>query len=258
MKICMAEKKEIKTVPEPAPGPLFIVSMWRAGSSLLYALLNKHGQVALMFEADLLLLRPVFLKPARVCDWAQRWEFWNQTFSRHGLDPTEFGGVLPDFRSAFETVHKEYARRKGAAIWGDKSPNYHDQLVQMAKDFPRARFIIVWRNPVEMIGATLRAAAFGNRYFRKRGMPWRSLLGYRTFKRQCDQLISAGLPCTNCTMKTWSAIPPRSCRTSASFWTFPTTTASAPWRTLTARQFMPAGITTCSGKTPSSCNHAQM
>jgi hypothetical protein len=192
MKICMAEKKEIKTVPEPAPGPLFIVSMWRAGSSLLYALLNKHAQVALMFEADLLLLRPVFLKPARVCDWAQRWEFWNQTFSRHGLDPTEFAGVLPDFRSAFETVHKEYARRKGAAIWGDKSPNYHDQLVQMAKDFPRARFIIVWRNPVEMIGATLRAAASGNRYFRKRGMPWRSLLGYRTFKRQCDQLIFAG------------------------------------------------------------------
>lgn len=177
---------------QPAPGPLFIVSMWRGGSSLLYALLNKHPQVALMFEADLLLLRPVFLKPAGVSDWSERWEFWNQTFSRHGLDPTAFSATQPEFRSVFETVHKEYARRKAAAIWGDKSPNYHDQLVQMAKDFPCARFIIVWRDPVEMIGATVRAAASGSRYFRKRGMPWRSLLGYQTFTRQCAQLISAG------------------------------------------------------------------
>ncbi|MGA2021201.1 MAG: sulfotransferase, partial [Candidatus Sulfotelmatobacter sp.] len=159
---------------------------------MLYALLNKHPQVALMFEADLLLLRPVFLKPARICDWTQRWEFWNQTFSRHGLDPTEFAGVLPEFRSVFETVHQEYARRKNAVIWGDKSPNYHDQLLRMAKDFPHARFIIVWRSPLEMIGATLRAAATGSRYFRKRGMPWRSLLGYRAFKGQCSQIISAG------------------------------------------------------------------
>jgi len=188
----MAKKKEMKTVPRPAPGPLFIVSMWRGGSSLLYALLNKHPQVAVMFEADLLLLRPIFLKPARVCDWTERWEFWNQTFTRHRLDPTAFSHTEPEFRSVFETVHKEYARRKGAAIWGDKSPNYHDQLVRMAKDFPCARFIIVWRDPVEMIGATVRAAASGNRYFRKRGMPWQSLLGYQTFTRQCLQLISAG------------------------------------------------------------------
>jgi hypothetical protein len=182
----------MKTVPQLAPGPLFIVSMWRGGSSLLYALLNKHPQVALMFEADLLLLRPVFLKPAGVRDWSERWEFWNQTFSRHGLDSTAFSATQPEFRSVFETVHKEYARRKAAAIWGDKSPNYHDQLVRMTKDFPRARFIIVWRDPVEMIGATVRAAASGSRYFRKRGMPWRSLLGYRTFTRQCRQIISAG------------------------------------------------------------------
>jgi hypothetical protein len=174
------------------PGPLFIVSMWRGGSSLLYALLNKHPQVALMFEADLLLLRPIFLKPSKICDWTRRWELWNQTFTRHGLDPAEFSGVHPEFRRVFETVHQEYARRKNALIWGDKSPNYHDQLVRMAKDFPTARFIIVWRDPVQTIGATLRAAATGNRFFRKRGMPWRSLLGYRIFKRQCDQIISAG------------------------------------------------------------------
>ena len=155
-------------------------------------LLNKHPQVALMFEADLLLLRPVFLKPSLTNDWSERWELWNQAFSRHGLDLADFASTPPEFRAAFEDVHREYARRKGASIWGDKSPNYHDQLVDMAAAFPSARFIIVWRDPVETIGATLRAAANGSRYFRKRGMPWRSLLGYRISKRQCHQIAAAG------------------------------------------------------------------
>ncbi len=174
------------------PGPLFIVSMWRGGSSLLHVLLNQHPQVALMFEADLLLLRPVFLKPDFQNDWGDRWEVWNQVFSRHGLNPGEFGEVRPQFKSVFEAVHRAYARRKGAVIWGDKSPNYHDQLLAMAEVFPSARFIIVWRDPIDTIGATLRAAATGSRYFRKRGMPWRSLLGYRVFKRQCAKLIASG------------------------------------------------------------------
>jgi hypothetical protein len=166
--------------------------MWRGGSSLLWALLNKHPQVALMYEADLLLLRPVFLKPPFWRDWAARAEFWNRSFSRHGMDHDRFAGDTSAFPEAFEAVHQEYARRKGAAIWGDKSPNYYDRLLQMAKDFPRARFIILWRQPAETIGAAIRAAAGGNSYFGKRGTSLRSLLGSRVLKHQCDALLAAG------------------------------------------------------------------
>src|SRR5581483_8934364 len=97
-----------------APGPLFVVSMWRSGSSLLYALLNKHPQVGLMYEADLMLLRPVFWKHRGSCDWAERWQFWNQAFSRHGLDGAEFAETHVNFRTAYEIVHKEFAAQKGA------------------------------------------------------------------------------------------------------------------------------------------------
>jgi hypothetical protein len=175
-----------------ATGPLFITSMWRGGSSLLHVLLNKHPQVALMFEADLLLLRPVFLKPHSICDWRSRWELWNQTFTRHALDQAGFANVAAEFRSVLEAVHREYARSRGANIWGDKSPNYYDQLVPMAKLFPAARFIIVSRDPAETVAATLRAANAGSRYFRKRGMPGRSLLGYRIFKQQCREIVARG------------------------------------------------------------------
>src|SRR5438067_9961246 len=71
--------------PSQASDPLFVVSMWRSGSSLLYALLNKHPDVGLMYEADLILLRSVFLKPRAFCDWTRRWQSWNQGFKRNGL-----------------------------------------------------------------------------------------------------------------------------------------------------------------------------
>ena len=175
-----------------APGPLFVVSMWRSGSSLLYALLNKHPQVALMYEADLLLLRPVFLKPEPLCDWAERWEFWNEAFQRHGLTAGDAGEGISDFPSAFKAAHQLYAKRRGATIWGDKSPNYYDRLNEMADDFPEARFIIVWRDPGSTANSILRAASLGNSYFSRKGATRCGLLGYDVFKKECDQLLARG------------------------------------------------------------------
>ena len=140
-----------------------------------------------MYEADLLLLRSVFLKPAAFCDWTRRWQFWNQAFSRHGLTPAAFhseGG----FRTAFEAVHQEFARKRGATIWGDKSPNYFDRLQELAETFPAAKFIVMWRDPLGTINSIARAAQSGNSYFSRRGAKLRGLIGYEVFKKQCDWL----------------------------------------------------------------------
>jgi hypothetical protein len=189
-----AESGEASGLRPLAAGPLFVVSMWRSGSSLLYALLNKHPQVNLMYEADLLLLRPVFLKPAGLSDWAERWQFWNGAFERHGLNLQDVPAGISDFRTAFESVHKEYARRKGAVIWGDKSPNYYYCLSAMARAFPDAKFILVWRDPEGTANSILRAAEMGNSYFKKKGAVLRGLLGYRVFKKECDWLVTHGKP----------------------------------------------------------------
>ena len=175
-----------------ASGPLFVVSMWRSGSSLLYALLNKHPEVGLMYEADLMLLRSVFVKPHGQRDWAQRWQFWNEAFTRHGMDAKDFESKGDDFPSAFEEAHVEYAKKKGAGIWGDKSPNYYDRLQEMARSFPDARFIIVWRDPLETVNSILRAAQSGNSYFRRRGSTLRGLIGCGVFKEQTDWLRAHG------------------------------------------------------------------
>src|SRR5580704_18077849 len=176
-----------------AKGPLFIVSMWRAGSSLLYALLNQHPQVALTYEADLPLVSPVFWKPAALRDSPERWEFWNSALSRHRIIPASLDATA-SFETTFETAHRGYAAAKGAEIWGDKSPNYYDRMTWLARRFPGASFIVVWRNPIDTARSMVRAAGTGNTYFQKRGIKMRSLLGYRVLFKQYQALQRAGVP----------------------------------------------------------------
>lgn len=190
----MKETARASVFAQLAPGPLFIVSMWRGGSSLLYALLNKHPQVALTFEADLWLLRSVFAKPDRYCDWAERLEFWNGALSRHGMTAEDLPREPADYVNAFTTLHQTYAIRQGAVIWGDKSPNYYDSLEALARRFPAARFIVQWRDPLGIANAIARGAQSGGLYFKRRGTQLKALLGNQVLKREVDYLASKGIP----------------------------------------------------------------
>jgi hypothetical protein len=188
------ESSKPATGASMAPGPLFIVAMWRGGSSLLYALLNKHPQVALTFEADLWLLRSVFRKPARYCDWAARWELRYGALTRHGIVANDLPRGVADFPAAFTAFHQAYAARKGAVIWGDKSPIYYDSLPALARLFPQARFIIQWRDPAATANAIARAAQAGAPSYQKRGVYLRGLIGYEVLKRGVNTLLSRGQP----------------------------------------------------------------
>ena len=172
-------------------GPLFVIGTWRSGTSLLYALLNKHPQIALMYEGDLPLLRPLFWMPGGGARWLARWEFWNNGLTRHKLDGSRMRLNASHFPSAMEEVYQAYARQKGALIWGDKSPNYYDSLVWLAREFPDARFVIIWRDPTSIIRSIVRAAE-ENSFFGQRGMAIRALMGYRVLKTECDRLVSRG------------------------------------------------------------------
>jgi sulfotransferase family protein len=175
------------------PGPLFVVGMWRSGTSLLYALLNQHPEIALLYEGDLPLLSPLFWFPKAKSDWRERWEFWNSAFERHQVDSARIPRTVCGVAEAMSHVGREYARRKGATIWGCKSPNYYDSMVRLNREFQGARFIVIWRDPSDICRSILRAAEHPN-WFRKSGLPHRALFGYRQMKKECDQLIASGVP----------------------------------------------------------------
>jgi hypothetical protein len=146
-----------------------------------------------MYEAELPLLASLFAGVRPKSDWAERWEFWNLALSRHGLGPAEFSASRPALRDAVETVYGKFASRKNARIWGEKSPNYWDRMDRVAKQFPAARFIVIFRDPRAVCRSVIEAAPEAP-YFARPGMPLRALFACEYLKRQSDGLLNAGVP----------------------------------------------------------------
>jgi hypothetical protein len=191
--IALTDERTTMPSSELRPGPLFVVGMWRSGTSLLYALLNQHSQISLMYEAELPVLRPLFLRKAGKTDWAERWNFWNNALDRHQITAAEIPTSAEGLPGAVRSIYGQYALRNKATIWGGKSPNYYDFLQRLSDDFPLARFIVIWRDPADICRSILRAAS-KDTWFSKRGIPHRALFGIHRMKQDCDRLISRGVP----------------------------------------------------------------
>lgn len=174
-----------------SPGPLFVVGMWRSGTSLLYALLNQHPEIGLMYESDLALISSVFLLPRKNSSWITKVDSWNGALTRHKIDMASLPPNVDGLPDAFRAVAQQYAKQKGATIWGCKSPNYYDCMNQLADWFPNAKFIVIWRDPADVVRSIVRAAK-KSPWFARPGMDLRALLGCRRMKQEADQLVRRG------------------------------------------------------------------
>jgi hypothetical protein len=171
--------------------PLFVLSVWRSGSSLLYALLNQHSKIALLYEGDLPRLQLYLWGRLRSGAWRERWEFWNQGPSRHGIAIKSMPAQVSDVWEATRIVYQSVARRKQATIWGEKTPHWYDCPLRRAEKFPDARFIFLWRDLHAVIGSVERAA-ITHRFFRKAGLATKAILGNEKLKEACDALKRQG------------------------------------------------------------------
>jgi len=172
-------------------GPVFVIGMWRSGTSLLYALLNQHPQIGLMYESDLPLLAPLFVLPRKSSFWIPKVDSWNGALTRHKIDTAAIPQNTVGLPNAFRAVGEQYARKKGATVWGCKSPNYYDCMNQLADWFPDAKFIVIWRDPADVCRSIVRAAR-KSPWFARPGMDLRALLGYRRMKQEADTLARRG------------------------------------------------------------------
>jgi hypothetical protein len=150
------------------PRHLFVVGLMRSGTSVLYRLLNNHPQICLLYESDILAMGPLVWPSWRDHVWAERIDFWNRVLFRHGLDPVK--SALPDRvrgrAQAFRAVADAYYSRTkpGATYIGGKSIRYCHCLGAIAKRFPEARFVILWRPMAEIVDSVRRSGQT-HRYF---------------------------------------------------------------------------------------------
>jgi hypothetical protein len=182
--------------PHLAEGPLFVVGLFRSGTSLLYALLNQHPQIALMYEGDLAHLPSLFWFPTDTPRWLERWDAWNGALTRHSVDTSNIRSGISDLPTAVREAYVQYGRqkKKDLTIWGCKSPTYFDEIGRLGRTFPNARFIIIWRDLRSICSSVLKAARDGGGYFQRTGTMVRVMMGYREMKTQCDELVSKGVP----------------------------------------------------------------
>lgn len=171
--------------------PLFVLSVPRSGSTLLYALLNQHSQIALLYEGDLPTMELYLLTKLRSGAWRERWEFWNQAPSRHGIAIESMPARVSNVWEATRIVYEGAARRKGAAIWGEKTPHWYYCALRAAGKFPDASFIFLWRDMQAVVGSIARAAVT-ERLFRKEGFVNRALVGNERLREACDALKARG------------------------------------------------------------------
>jgi hypothetical protein len=174
-------------------GPVFVVGVFRSGTSFFFSLLNKHPEIALLYEADIACFHPTLLGGRLKKDWFERIDFWNSSMHRHGISQPAHLPLRPSPNEAAVWLYKNYADRKGGRIYGEKSPSYANCLEKLATRFPNIRIIILWRNPIDVCESVCRAGKT-SRFFRKRGMVSRILHHFELLQKACGRLLAQGRP----------------------------------------------------------------
>jgi hypothetical protein len=179
----------LETNGQPS-NPVFVVGVFRSGTSLLYSLLNQHPQIALMYECDVWDFPGVGARHRFSGDWLERQEFYNQALSRHRLI---FGGKmrgLENIRTP-DDLYRCHGNSKEARLWGEKSPVYATRLARLARQYPHGSFILIWRDPVEVY-RSIRVAGKETPFFRRPGMLHRLIYQKEKMVREAGRLQRSG------------------------------------------------------------------
>ena len=142
--------------------PIFIFSLPRSGSTLLQRILNSHPKIASSPE-PWLLLPYVYAnkKDGKISEF-------NSALSYIALN--DFISNLPNKEEDYYEELKKFTLNlyrknsyKEASYFLDKTPRYYFIIPQIAKIFPNAKFIFLFRNPLQIYSSILKT--WGNNRF---------------------------------------------------------------------------------------------
>ncbi len=127
----------------PAP---FIVGVGRSGTTLLRLMLDAHP--ALAIPSETLFLEDAIKQGATPGNFAQI-ATASQTWPNMAMDRAELevaASSASSLSDAIRAFYRLYARRRGKARWGDKTPYYRVYMRDIAGLLPEAHFIHVIRD----------------------------------------------------------------------------------------------------------------
>jgi hypothetical protein len=134
--------------------PVFILSLPRAGSTLLQRLLGAHPQISTRPEPSIL-LSVLYARRAQGA-FAE----YDHGFAVEAFDDLTAG--LDDGEAVFDAAVRGWAMHfygaaadAGSAWFLDKTPRYHLVAADLLRIFPDARFVFLWRNPLAVAASVM-------------------------------------------------------------------------------------------------------
>ena len=118
--------------------PIFLVGMYRSGTTLLRYIIDSHSHICCPPESHFIgMLSPIV----------------ETRKGKHGLMSMGFeeDHVLQRLREFVIYFFSNYAASVGKTRWADKSPSYVDHLTFIERLFPEALFVMIHRHPLDQI-----------------------------------------------------------------------------------------------------------
>jgi sulfotransferase family protein len=130
---------------DPGTDPVFVVCAGRSGSTLLRFLLDAHPDLACPPETKL---------PAMCTQMAAVWQ------QLAGTSPLA-GPAIAGIRQALNLMIQPYLARRGKRRYCDKSLGAAEHVPVLREIFPGARFLCLYRHPMDVIASGIEACPWG-------------------------------------------------------------------------------------------------
>lgn len=162
---------------------IFLISQPRAGSTLLQRILENHSEVHTAAE-PWIMLHPLYALRAHGYNAE-----YNAAWSR--LAVNDFIQLLPEgketyyraLRQTYAQLYQALLENSGKRYFLDKTPRYYHIIPELYQVFPKAKFIILIRNPVAVLCSII------NTWIKE---SWSHLRKYQHDLIQAPQLLLEG------------------------------------------------------------------
>jgi hypothetical protein len=151
--------------PEPADGagdnPVFVLCAGRSGSTLLRFLLDAHPDLACPPETRLPWLARQLATAWAVIEDAGPSAPSAPSANGSSADAAISAPVAEGLRRSLDPMMTSYLRRRGKRRYCDKSLGAAQHAGLLLKIWPRARFVCLYRHPMDVIASGIEASPWG-------------------------------------------------------------------------------------------------
>lgn len=140
----------------PGENLIFLISQPRAGSTLIQLMLSGHPDIATTSE-PWIALHPIYALRTSGIDTIYDSKLARLALSdflkQSGVDEGFYKKQVASFLLSFYKQATEFQKKK---FFLDKTPHYCQIITELIEIFPKAKFIIIFRNPLAVLNSILK------------------------------------------------------------------------------------------------------